>query len=187
MTRNYRARARVVFQNKNVMCQYRAVGHPIACSVTEGLVDLAAMKIGMDPIEIRRRNLIADDAYPCASPSGLRFEQLSHHAALAKLVKMMDYDALRAEQTALRAKNIHRGIGIASFIEVTNPSAAFYGVGGAKISSQDGVAVRLDAQGSVICQTSITEQGQDQIAYRADRRKRAWRLDGSRPRHPGRH
>src|SRR2546430_677710 len=59
--RPQRARARVVFQNKNVMCQYRAVGHPIACSVTEGLVDLAAMKIGMDPIEIRRRNLIAED------------------------------------------------------------------------------------------------------------------------------
>jgi aerobic carbon-monoxide dehydrogenase large subunit len=160
LTSNYRARARVVFQNKNVMCQYRAVGHPIACSVTEGLVDLAAMKIGMDPVEIRRRNLIADDAYPCVSPSGLRFEKLSHHASLNKLLAMMDYDRLRAEQSALRRKNIHRGIGIASFIEVTNPSAAFYGVGGAKISSQDGVAVRLDAQGSVICQTSITEQGQ---------------------------
>src|SRR5882757_4648819 len=155
-TKNYRARARVVFQNKNVMCQYRAVGHPIACSVTEGLVDLAAMKIGMDPVEIRRRNLIADDAYPCGAPSGLRFEQLSHHASLDKLMKMMDYDALRAEQAALRKRNVHRGIGIASFIEVTNPSAAFYGVGGAKISSQDGVAVRLDAQGSVICHTSIT-------------------------------
>ncbi len=160
VTRNYRARARVVFQNKNVMCQYRAVGHPIACSVTEGLVDLAAAKIGMDPVEIRRRNLIADDAYPCASPSGLRFEQLSHHAAMTKLMAMMDYDALRAEQAALRGKNIHRGIGIASFIELTNPSAAFYGVGGARISSQDGVAVKLDAQGSVICHTSITEQGQ---------------------------
>src|SRR6476661_6871378 len=160
VTRNYRARARVVFQNKNVMCQYRAVGHPIACSVTEGLVDLAAMKIGMDPIEIRRRNLIADDAYPCTSPSGLRFERLSHHASLAKLIGMMNYYALRAEQATLRVRNVHRGIGIASFIEVTNPSAAFYGVGGAKISSQDGVAVRLDAQGAVICQTSITEQGQ---------------------------
>jgi carbon-monoxide dehydrogenase large subunit len=160
VTQNYRARARVVFQNKNVMCQYRAVGHPIACSVTEGLVDLAAAKIGMDPVEIRRRNLIADDAYPCGSPSGLRFELLSHHAAMNKLIKMMDYDALRAEQSALRSKNIYRGIGIASFIEVTNPSAAFYGVGGARISSQDGVALRLDAQGSVICQTSITEQGQ---------------------------
>jgi carbon-monoxide dehydrogenase large subunit len=159
-TNNYRARARVVFQNKNVMCQYRAVGHPIACSVTEGLVDLAATKIGMDPVEIRRRNLIADDAYPCASPSGLRFEKLSHHASLDKLLSMMDYVGLRTEQAELRKKKIHRGIGIASFIEVTNPSAAFYGVGGAKISSQDGVAVRLDAQGSVICQTSITEQGQ---------------------------
>jgi carbon-monoxide dehydrogenase large subunit len=118
------------------------------------------MKIGMDPVEIRRRNLIADDAYPCVSPSGLRFEKLSHHASLNKLLAMMDYDRLRAEQAELRKRNIHRGIGIASFIEVTNPSAAFYGVGGAKISSQDGVAVRLDAQGAVICQTSITEQGQ---------------------------
>jgi carbon-monoxide dehydrogenase large subunit len=160
VTKNYRARARVVFQNKNVTCQYRAVGHPIACSVTEGLVDLAAMKIGMDPVEIRRRNLIADDAYPCNSPAGLRFEKLSHHASLTKLMQMMNYDRLRDEQAELRKKNIHRGIGIASFIEVTNPSAAFYGVGGAKISSQDGVSVRLDAQGSVICQTSITEQGQ---------------------------
>ncbi|HET7124421.1 MAG TPA: xanthine dehydrogenase family protein molybdopterin-binding subunit [Bradyrhizobium sp.] len=160
MTKNYRARARVVFQNKNVMCQYRAVGHPIACSVTEGLVDLAALRIGMDPVEIRRRNLIADDAYPCASPSGLRFELLSHHAAMNKLMAMMDYNALRAEQATLRSRGVHRGIGIASFIEVTNPSAAFYGVGGARISSQDGVAVRLDATGSVICQTSITEQGQ---------------------------
>src|ERR1700682_3035332 len=117
VTKNYRARARVVFQNKNVMCQYRAVGHPIACSVTEGLVDLAASKIRMDPVEIRRRNLIADDAYPCASPLGLKFEQLSHHAAMNKLMTMMDYDGLRAEQTALRRRNIHRGIGIASFIE----------------------------------------------------------------------
>ncbi|WP_024508168.1 xanthine dehydrogenase family protein molybdopterin-binding subunit [Bradyrhizobium sp. ARR65] len=166
-TKSYRARARVVFQNKNVMCQYRAVGHPIACAVTEGLVDLAAIRIGMDPVQIRKRNLIADDAYPCASPTGLRFEQLSHQACLTKLVEMMDYAGLRAEQATLRRTNIYRGIGVASFIEVTNPSAAFYGVGGARISSQDGVAVRLDAQGSVICQTSITEQGQGSEALTA--------------------
>ncbi|MFL5095987.1 MAG: xanthine dehydrogenase family protein molybdopterin-binding subunit [Xanthobacteraceae bacterium] len=158
--RNYRARARVVFQNKNVMCQYRAVGHPIACSVTEGLVDLAAQAIGMDPVEIRRRNLIRDDAHPSDSASGLKFEALSHHASLDKLVAMMGYDALRAEQAAMRRKGVHRGIGFASFIEVTNPSAAFYGVGGARISSQDGATVRLDATGTVVCQTSVTEQGQ---------------------------
>lgn len=166
-TPNYRARARVVFQNKNVMCQYRAVGHPIACSVTEGLVDLAARAIGMDPAEVRRRNLVADDAYPCASPAGLRFEALSHHASLNKLLQMMNYRALRAEQATLRQQGIHRGIGLASFIEVTNPSPAFYGVGGARISSQDGVAVRMDATGAIICQTSITEQGQGSEAITA--------------------
>ncbi len=157
---NYRARARVVFQNKNVMCQYRAVGHPIATAVTEGLVDLAAEKIGMDPLEIRRRNLIADDAHPSSAPSGIKFEALSHHECLAHLDAMMNYAGLRVEQRRLRERGIYRGIGFASFVEVTNPSAAFYGIGGAKISAQDGVTVRLDAQGALMCHTGVTEQGQ---------------------------
>jgi carbon-monoxide dehydrogenase large subunit len=157
---NYRARARVVMQNKNVMCQYRAVGHPIATAVTEGLVDLAAAKIGMDPAEFRRRNLFADDAYPATGASGIKFEGLSHHASLDKILQMMDYDALRAEQARLRVQRIHRGIGFASFIEVTNPSAAFYGVGGARISSQDGATLRLDSTGAVFCHSGVTEQGQ---------------------------
>src|SRR5689334_2306280 len=92
---NYRAHARVVFQNKNVMCQYRAVGHPIAVAVTEGLVELAAAKIGMDPLEIRRRNLIPDDAYPATGASGIKFEKLSHHETLAHLDAMMGYAGLR--------------------------------------------------------------------------------------------
>lgn len=159
-TPNYRCHARVVFTNKNVMCQYRAVGHPIAVGVTEGLVDQAATAIGMDPADVRRRNLIPDDAHPSGSPSGLKFEKLSHIAALDKLLALMDYKGLRAEQAALRAKGVYRGIGLASFIEVTNPSPAFYGVGGAKISAQDGVTIKLDAQGAIVCQSSVTEQGQ---------------------------
>jgi carbon-monoxide dehydrogenase large subunit len=157
---NYRARARVVMQNKNVMCQYRAVGHPIATAVTEGLVELAAVRIGMDAAEIRRRNLFPDDAYPATAAAGLKFEGLSHHASLDKILKMMDYATLRAEQARLRQSGVHRGIGLASFIEVTNPSAAFYGVGGARISSQDGATVRLDATGAVFCHSGVTEQGQ---------------------------
>ena len=164
---NYRARDRVVFQSTNVMCQYRAVVHPIATAVTEGLVDLAAVRIGMDPVEIRRKNLIRDDAYPASGPSGIKFELLSHHAALDKIVAMMDYPALRAEQERLRQQGIYRGIGFASFIEVTNPSAAFYGVGGARITSQDGATVKLDAQGAVICHTGVTEQGQGAEAVMA--------------------
>ena len=157
---NYRAAARVVFLNKNVMSQYRAVGHPIAVAVTEGLVELAAAKIGMDPLELRRRNLFADDAYPTQSAVGLKFEQLSHHASLAQLDKTMNYASLRAEQAKLREQGIYRGIGFASFIEVTNPSAAFYGVGGARITSQEGATVKLDAQGRVSIHVGVTEQGQ---------------------------
>ncbi len=164
---NYRAQSRVVFQNKNVMCQYRAVGHPIACAVTEGLVDLAAREIGMDPVEIRKRNLVADDAYPCASPAGLKFEKLSHHQCLDKIVAMMDYARLRSECESLCEQGVHRGIGFASFIEVTNPSAAFYGVGGAHISSQEGATVRLDAQGAIQVHSGVTEQGQGAEAVMA--------------------
>ena len=143
-----------------MMCQYRAVGHPIKCAVTEGLVDAAARRLGMDPVEFRRRNLRADDSYPCKSAQGLPFENLSHHESLSKLLEAMDYEGLKAERDALRERGIHRGIGIASFIEVTNPSAMFYGVGGARISAQDGATMRLDARGNVFVATGATEQGQ---------------------------
>ena len=57
---NYKARATVVYLNKNMMCQYRAVGHPVMCAVTEGLVDSGARAIGMDPAEVRRINVYRD-------------------------------------------------------------------------------------------------------------------------------
>ena len=157
---NYRARTTVVFQNKAPTCQYRAVGHPIAVAVTEGLVDMAAAELGLDPIEIRRRNLYADDAYPVTSPANMRFEGLSHHASLNRLVEMMGYDALRADQAEARRQGRYRGIGIASFIELTNPSPFMYGIGGARISSQDGCTVRMDPDGSVVALSGVTEQGQ---------------------------
>jgi carbon-monoxide dehydrogenase large subunit len=158
--REYRAKMHVVFTNKNVTCQYRAVGHPIAVALTEGIVDLAAHKLGMDPAEFRRKNLIPDDAYPYTFPSGIKFEKLSHHQALDKLLALMDYKKLRAEQAALRKQGVHRGIGLAAMIEVTNPSPAFYGVGGARISSQDGATLRFEPAGMVTCMVSVTEQGQ---------------------------
>jgi len=157
---HYRANLNVVFTNKNVTCQYRAVGHPIAVSITECIVDLAAEKLGIDPADFRRLNLIADDAYPYTSAAGMKFEKLSHHQALDKLLALMDYKKLRREQATLRKKSVYRGIGLAAMIEVTNPSPAFYGVGGARISAQDGATLRLEPTGMVTCMVSVTEQGQ---------------------------
>ncbi|MGJ4931315.1 xanthine dehydrogenase family protein molybdopterin-binding subunit [Bradyrhizobium sp. HKCCYLS2038] len=158
--KSYRAALEVVFQNKVQTSQYRAVGHPIACAVTERMVDLAAHRVGLDPLAIRARNVIPDDAYPTASPTGYKFEALSHQACLQRLRDIMGYDALRAEQAELRPRGIHRGIGIATFVEITNPSPAFYGVGGARISSQDGATISLTPSGEVRCAISVTEQGQ---------------------------
>ncbi|NHM19955.1 xanthine dehydrogenase family protein molybdopterin-binding subunit [Tritonibacter mobilis] len=157
---DYRGRLSVAFQNKVQTSQYRAVGHPIACAVTEALVERAAEATGLDPFEIRARNLIADDAYPHVSATGYQFEKLSHQACLAKLHEMMDPEALRAEHASLRKQGIHRGFGIASFVEITNPGAAFYGVGGARISAQDGAVVRMMPSGDIHCAISVTEQGQ---------------------------
>lgn len=156
----YRAKLDVVFTNKNLTCQYRAVGHPIAVALTEGIVDEAARVLGIDPATMRRINLIADDQYPYTFPSGIKFEKLSHHQSLDRLLALMDYQALRTEQASLRKNGVYRGIGLAAMIEVTNPSPAFYGVGGARISAQDGATLRLDPAGMVQVLVSVTEQGQ---------------------------
>ncbi len=157
---NYRARGRIVFQNKNVMCQYRAVGHPVAMAVADGLLEEAAHAIGMDVVEIRRKNLIADDAYPVTTATGMKLDDLSHHKALDKLIEVMGHDRLRKEQSELRRQGIYRGIGFVSMVEVTNPSPMFYGIGGAPIAAQDGATIRLDAGGALHVAASITEQGQ---------------------------
>jgi len=157
---NYRAKGRVVFQNKTLMCQYRAVGHPIAMAICDGLVEDAARAIGMDPVGMRLRNLMSDDSYPRASATGMKLDDLSHHKALNKLTDIMNYEGLRADQATNRKNGIYRGIGFVSMIEVTNPSPMFYGIGGAPIASQDGATVRLDASGALHVSSSITEQGQ---------------------------
>ncbi|HTJ89971.1 MAG TPA: xanthine dehydrogenase family protein molybdopterin-binding subunit [Acidocella sp.] len=165
--RNYQGRLRVVFQNKGLMSQYRAVGHPIACGVTEALVDQAAAAVGLDPLEIRRRNLLTDDVYPYTSPTGYIFERLSHHQCLEKLERLMDYAGLRANQAEARQRGVMRGIGFAAFIEITNPGPAFYGVGGAHITAQDGCVLTLEPSGNLRCAVSVTEQGQGTEAIMA--------------------
>ena len=157
---HYHAVGNVVFQNKTLMCQYRAVGHPIAMAISDCMLEEAARAIGMDPVQIRRKNLIPDDAYPTKSATGMRFDDLSHHACLDKLLTIMDYDALLADQAENRDNGIYRGIGFVSLVEVTNPSPMFYGIGGAPIASQDGATVRLDAAGALHVSSSVTEQGQ---------------------------
>ena len=167
MPKAYRGRSRVVFQNKGMYGQYRAVGHPVVCAITEGIVDFAAEAVGMDPAAFRKRNLAPDDAYPRTYLSGATFEKLSQHESLDLLLKTMSYDNLRAEQAALRAKGVYRGIGLAMFIENSMSSSATYGQGGASIASQDACTIRLMPTGGITVATSLTEFGQGAYAVAA--------------------
>jgi CO/xanthine dehydrogenase Mo-binding subunit len=135
--KHHRARATVVYQNKPPSSQYRAVGHPIGNAVGEHLVDRAAHALGLDPVEIRRRNVFPDDAYPAVTASGIKIKDMSHQRCIDTLVERMRYAELRREQAVLRAEGVHRGIGIACFIKGTSPGPhGYYGMGGAPSSSR---------------------------------------------------
>ena len=158
---NYRAVARIAYLNAVPTSQYRGVGHPIGISASEALLDLAARKIDMDPVELRRRNVMEDDSYPRNTASGVHVQDLSHQACLEQLVERIGYDRLRAEQEALRKDGIYRGIGVCSFIKGTAPGPeGYYGAGKAPIASQDACTMSLEPGGGVLCAVGVTEQGQ---------------------------
>ena len=158
--RDYEGHLRVVLQNKTPMCQYRAVGHPIAFAVMEAMVDRVARDLGLDPVDVRRRNLVTREMYPYTTPTGYFLERLSHEECLDELLRLSDYGALCAARDAARARGVHRGLGLCAFVEITTPGPAFYGVGGARISSQDGCTIKLEPTGKLVCTTGVTEQGQ---------------------------
>ena len=158
--RDYAARGRVVLQNKTPMSQYRAVGHPVASLVMEAMVDRVARELGLDPVDVRRRNLLTAEMYPYTAPTGLFFEKLSHEESLEAVLALAGYADLVAERDRLRARGVYRGLGLCVFLDLTVPGAQTYGTGGARISSQDGTTIRLEPSGKLTVLSSITEQGQ---------------------------
>ena len=158
--RNYAYTLDVVAQNKVITSQYRAVGHPIAAGCMDGMLDLAARSLSLDPADVRLRNLLRRPEFPYTSITGNLYDSGSYAECLEVLLEKSGYAALRGEQAALRQKGVHRGIGLCCFIEITGPGAQFYGMGGAPISGQDGTTVRVEPTGKVTALIGVTDQGQ---------------------------
>jgi len=156
----YSGRFRAAFQNRPTVAMYRAVGQPIATAVTEQLVDLAAAEAGIDPADFRRDSYIRDEAFPTKTLTGVPLTRLSLAECLDKLLDMMGYAELRREQAKLRTKGIWRGIGLATFVELTAVGGAYYGPAQARVSTQDGATVKLEPTGKISVITSVTDQGQ---------------------------
>ena len=96
---------------------YRGVGRPISAFVMERLMDMAAAKLGLDPLEMRRRNMVRADEFPYKSASGIVWDKCCFMECLESVTA--DYDALRRQQAAARAEGRWVGLGLASYAELT--------------------------------------------------------------------
>jgi carbon-monoxide dehydrogenase large subunit len=132
----------------------------VATAVTERLVDLAAAEVGLDPVAMRRLNHVRAADCPTASATGIGFETAGFEACLDALLAGMKVAELREEQARLREADIWRGLGFASFVELSAPGPEGYGKAGIRVSTQDGAILKLEPSGKVRCLASITEQGQ---------------------------
>ena len=103
---HYAFSATSVATNKPTLTTYRGVGAPIATWVMEGLLDQAARELGIDPVDIRRRNMIRKEEFPYTSVTGMEYEIGGYHECLEKAVEMVDYAGFRREQPELRPRNL---------------------------------------------------------------------------------
>ncbi len=157
---HYAFRAELAITNKASLGHYRAVGHPVAILAHERIMDLAAARLGLDPIEIRRRNLIRREELPYKSAVGNTYMDVACHEALEQLVDAVDYAGLRRWQAEARTAGRSVGIGIATFIEGTAPGSQFYAALGAPIQPADAATLRMEPNGSVVALMGTPGQGQ---------------------------
>ncbi|MGH7862483.1 MAG: xanthine dehydrogenase family protein molybdopterin-binding subunit, partial [Candidatus Dormibacteraceae bacterium] len=113
--------ARSVCTNTTPTASYRGAGRPEATMLIEGALDLLAAELGLDPIAVRRTNLIPKHHFPHTTATGVVYDSGDYERALADLLQHADYPRLRAEQSARRARGDHLGlgIGICLYVEMT--------------------------------------------------------------------
>ena len=117
----YRARARAVASNTCPMAPYRGVSRPVITAAMERLMDCAAARLGLDPLEIRRRNLTAH--FPHTSATGVVQDAGSYREAMEAAARVVDFAQFRARQQIARADGRWLGLGISVFAERTGPGS----------------------------------------------------------------
>jgi len=116
---------RVVVTNKTPIAAYRGAGRPEATAAIERAMDLFAAEIGMDPAEVRRKNLVPADRFPYQTPCGAHYDSGDYIGALDRVLAGSGYSGLRAEQARRRERGdaLQLGIGVASYVEITAADA----------------------------------------------------------------
>jgi carbon-monoxide dehydrogenase large subunit len=143
-------RGRAVVTNVTPLGAYRGAGRPEAAAAIERAVDLLARELDMDPAELRRRNLIAPEAFPFRTAAGTEYDSGDYRLALDRALELANYPALRAEQAERRSRGDRTamGIGLATYVEIT----AF--------PTKEFARVDVEADGTVTAYVGTTSFGQ---------------------------
>jgi len=155
-----------VFTTKTPTDAYRGAGRPEATFAIERIMDELAAELGMDPMELRRKNWIKHEEFPYTTIAGLTYDSGNYEAATAKAMELFDYEGLRREQDKRRADNdpVQLGIGISTFTEMCGlaPSRVLgslsYGAGGWEAAS-----IRMLPTGKVEVVTGTAPHGQGHV------------------------
>jgi len=144
-------KATAVTTNTTPVGAYRGAGRPEATAFLERAMDLVARELGLDPAEVRRRNLIPPDAFPHTTASGASYDSGDYGAALDMVLRLAGYEELRAEQAKRRAAGdpLALGIGVSTYVEVTGA-----------IPTPEFASVEVHMDGSVTAVTGTVPHGQ---------------------------
>ncbi len=151
---NYDSTFTQVFTNLPIVTPYRGAGRQHGVFVMERLLDLAARELDIDPIDIRRRNLIPPDAFPYNNEiiyqdfAPLRYDSGNYEPVLDQALEAIGYKTFRDEQAAAHLQGRHLGIGVACYVEGTG------------IGPYEGAKVQVQSNGKVSVATGIGTQGQ---------------------------
>ncbi len=155
-----------VLTNKFFTDAIRGAGRPEMTHMLEVTIDQLAAELGMDPVEVRRKNFIKADQFPYETPYGITYDSGNYEAALDRALEIVDMDAFRAEQATLRddpTRPILRGIGFSTYTEICGlaPSRAVGPSGfGLGIGLYESAIVRVHPTGSVTVFTGSSPHGQ---------------------------
>ena len=156
---HYECQARGVLTNTCTMAPYRGVSRPVITFALERLMDKAAAAFAIDPVDIRRRNLI--DKFPYTSAIGLEYDEGSYRETLEMAVKAIDLPAFRARQQQERSKGRHIGIGFATFSERTGYGSPAFAARGMDITpGWETVILTVDPSGFVEARIGASPHGQ---------------------------
>ncbi|WP_419899920.1 xanthine dehydrogenase family protein molybdopterin-binding subunit [Roseomonas sp. USHLN139] len=139
---------RCLVTNTTPIAAYRGAGRPEGNYFMERLIETAAAEIGIDPIELRRRNHIRPDQLPYAAASGTKYDSGEFSALLERAMQEADWEGYAARKAASAARGLLRGRGVGNFLECTAPPAKEMG------------GIRFEADGSVTIITGTLDYGQ---------------------------